>query len=130
MYKIFSLQNYGIFKRRGPQRKRTLQLTVPEVKIFLTFCYLLVLMSILWTRSTLETSSFSRQAIFLVEYIQCMSGGVRRGLDCGEFRRNFENGSYPELTFTHLLLYIFLNFSNLPFVIEYQTTKQPRSQQK
>ena len=87
-------------------------------------------MSILWIRSTLETSNFSSQAILLVEYIQCMSGGVRRGLDCGEFRKKFETDSYPELMLTHLLLYTFLNFSNLPFVIEYQTTKQPRPRQK
>ena len=87
-------------------------------------------MSIAWVSTTLETSNFSSQSVFLVEYIQCMSGGVRRGLDCEEFRRQFETGSYPELILTYLLLYTFLNFSNLPFVIEYQTTKQPHPQQK
>jgi len=129
-YKIFiAIQNYGIFKRNS-QRKRSLQLTVPEMKIFFIFCYLLVLMSLSWISATLETSNFYHQVVFLAEFVQCMSGGVRRGLYCERFRRKFETGSYPELILTYLLLYSFMNFSNLPFVIKYQTTKHPRPQQK
>jgi len=76
-------------------------------------------MSISWISVTIETNNS-----ILVKHIQCMSGGVRRGLDCGEFRRQHEASSYPELMLTYLPPYIFLNLSNLPFVVNYSTIKQ------
>jgi len=117
------LQNYGIFKKQESQKTCSLQLTVPEVKIFQTFCYLLVLMGISWISFTVMTNDFPNVAFFLVRHVECMSGGVRQGLDCGEFRRQLLANSYPELKLTYLPLYAFLNLSNLPFVIKYRAVK-------
>ena len=121
------LQNYGIFKIKESQKTCPLQLTVPEVKIFLIFFYLLVLMSISWISATVMTNDFPNVAFSLVRHVQCMSGGDRQGLDCGEFRRQLEANSHPELALTYLPLYAFLNLSSLPFVIKYRTIKKMAS---
>ena len=53
-----------------------------------------------------------------------MAGGIRDGLDCGNLRDKFKALAYPGLVVTYLILFTFLNFSNLPFVIEYKTVKE------
>ena len=53
-----------------------------------------------------------------------MAGGSRRSVTCEPYRREFESLSHPGLECTYLILFAFLNFSSLPFVIQYKTVKR------
>ena len=53
-----------------------------------------------------------------------MAGGIRKDHDCQELRLNVEAESYPLVEAFYLILLSFLNFSTLPFVIQFQTVKQ------
>jgi len=53
-----------------------------------------------------------------------MAGGSQRSHTCEPYRREFESLSHPGLECTYLILFAFLNFSSLPFVIQYKTVKR------
>ena len=53
-----------------------------------------------------------------------MAGGIRKDHDCQELRLKIEAESYPLIEAFYLVLLSFLNFSTLPFVIQFQTIKQ------
>ena len=53
-----------------------------------------------------------------------MAGGTNRSHTCEKFRNEFEKLSYPGLECIYLILFTFLNFSSLPFVIQYKEVKQ------
>ena len=53
-----------------------------------------------------------------------MAGGIRKDHDCQELRLKVEAESYPLIEVFYLISLSFLNFSTLPFVIQFQTVKQ------
>ena len=53
-----------------------------------------------------------------------MAGGIRKDHDCQELRLKVEAESYPLIEVFYLISLSFLNFSSLPFVIQFQTVKQ------
>lgn len=56
-------------------------------------------------------------------YVSCMSTGTNNP-NCERFRRQFEEDSYPSLEAIYVILSGFLNFSNLPFIVQFKTVKQ------
>ena len=42
---------------------------------------------------------------------------------CETFREQFEDDSYPAFDTVHIMLVGLLNFSNLPFVVQFRTVK-------
>ena len=53
-----------------------------------------------------------------------MAGGANRSHTCEKFRNGFEKLTYPGLEYLYLIFFTFLNFSSLPFVIQYKAVKQ------
>jgi len=105
-------------------RKTTgINFSTPEIKIFLVFCYLLVFMVIVWTSSSIQNGRFDTTLSYMLDYINCMSGGMRKGLDCEGYRKRFLDRGIPGMQLTFLILYAFLTFSNLPFIIQFQSVK-------
>ena len=94
---------------------------MPEVKISLIFCYLLLMMVLLWTNFSIENARFSTISSLILTYAQCMCGGIRKELDCESYRRDFEAESHPELVTAVFTLFSFLSYSNLPFLIQFKT---------
>ena len=99
------------------------QVTAPEVKIFLIFCYLLAFFAILWTSITHSTSNHDELAINIGTYFRCLANGFQEQLDCERYRREFEDLSIPGLLVLYRILAAFLNVSNLPLIIEYKSVK-------
>jgi len=104
-------------------RTTGISFSTPEVKIFFIFCYLLVFMVVLWTTFSIDNGRFDVTLSYMHDYINCMSGGRRKDLDCEEDRRKFIDRGVPSLQITYLILYSFLTFSNLPFIIQFQSVK-------
>ena len=100
------------------------QFTASEVKIFVIFCYLLAVFAVLWSSLTYDISKHDETAIKIGTYNQCLAGGVRNGLDCEQYRKEFEDISIHGLSVTYLILIAFLNISNLPLIIEYKSVKK------
>ena len=57
----------------------------------------------------------------IMEYSQCVASG---NCDCEGKREMFEKASLPELDFVHLICIMFLNASNLLFIIQLKDVKQ------
>ncbi|XP_065891009.1 uncharacterized protein [Dysidea avara] len=118
----------GIFKRRLNKSTgkpiRTFHFSTPEVKLFFMFCYLLVIMIMVWTSFSIRDGSANSFRFYLEQYWRCMSGGTGRSDTCEPYRREFESLSHPGLECTYLILLAFLNLSSLPFVIQYKTIKR------
>ena len=112
----------GIFKRS--ENSWMCQFTTSEVKIFLVFCYLLAFFVILWISISHQISKHDETAIQIGTYIRCSANGIRDGLDCEQYRKNFEEISIPCLIVMYLILMSFLNVSNLPLIIEYKSMKR------
>jgi len=81
-------------------------------------------MIFLWIRFTIGVSNFENLLYYIREYADCMAGGVRDGLDCGEFKRNFETVNIKYFEATNVAMYAFLNLTYLPFVLSYRTVKK------
>ena len=56
-------------------------------------------------------------------YFRCMSTGTNNP-DCEKFRRQFQEDSFPSLEAIYVILSGFLNFANLPFIVQFRTVKQ------
>ena len=111
----------GIFRKStgsGPFR-----VTASEVKIFAIFCYLLVVLAVLWTSLTYDISKYNETAIKIGTYIRCSANGFHDQVDCEQYRKEFEDLSIHWLQVLYLLLVAFLNVSNLPLIIEYKSMK-------
>ena len=120
---IIILQHKGILRSDGSSRYCCVKFSTPEVKIFLTFCYLLIVMVLLWTSTSIQISRFDATVSAIRTYAQCMSGGIREGLDCEPYRRDVEAHTNPVLLTVYFTLFSFLSYSNLPFLIQFQTFK-------
>ena len=103
---------------------RTCHFSIPEVKLFVMFCFLLVIMTTVWTSFSVRDGSANSLQFYLEQYWRCMAGGTNRSHTCEKFRNEFEKLSYPGLECIYLILFTFLNFSSLPFVIQYKAVKQ------
>ena len=57
-----------------------------------------------------------------------MAGGIRKDHDCQELRLKVEAESNPFVNAFYTILFSLLNFSTLPFVIQFQTIKQKLQQ--
>ena len=103
---------------------RTFHFSTPEVKLFIMFCYLLVIMITVWTSFSIRDGTASSFEYHLGQYWRCMAGGASRSHTCEKFRNEFEGLTHPGLECFYLILFTFLNFSSLPFVIQYKTVKR------
>ena len=112
----------GIFKKS--ENSWLCQFTVPEVKIFLIFCYLLAFFMTLWISICYDNSKQDETTIQINHYIQCSANGIHDGLDCEQYKKNYQEISIPSLAIMYLILAAFLNISNLPLIIEYKSMKQ------
>ena len=112
----------GLFKRR--EDSWLCQFTASEVKIFLIFSYLLAVLAVQWSSLTYDISKHDETSIKIGTYKQCLAGGIREGLDCEQYRKEFEDISIHWLLVTYLILIAFLNISNLPLIIEYNSVKK------
>ena len=119
----FYTQHHGIFRRRSAgKRIRICHFTTPEVKIFLGFCYLLIVLVLQWTVATLRHITLDSFMYNFGAYIRCMSTGIHNP-NCEDFRRQFQEYSYPGLDTIYVMLVGLLNFSNLQFVVQFRTVK-------
>ena len=114
----------GIFKKNNNSWFRICQFSASEVKIFLIFCYLLAVLAVLWTTLTYDISKSDETTTTVGTYIRCLAGGVHDGVDCEQYREQFEDITIQELQVLYLILVAFLNLSNLPLIIEYKSMKQ------
>ena len=73
---------------------------------------------------TYEISRHNKTVIEIGTYIRCLANGIHDGVDCEQYRKNFEEISLPLLVALYLVLSAFLNVSNLPLIIEYKSMKQ------
>ena len=80
-------------------------------------------MVLLWTGVSIYDARFGDTLSIIITYAQCMSGGIRKELDCEPYRRSFEARTHPELSFVYFTLFSFLSFSNLPFLLQYKSVK-------
>ena len=112
----------GIFKKS--KNSFLCQVTAPEVKIFLIFCYLLAVLAVLWTSLTYDISKHDETAIKIGTYVRCSANGIHDQLDCEQYREEIEDLSIQELQVLYLILLTFLSISNLPLIIEYRTVKE------
>ena len=113
----------GIFKKS--KKYWLCQITTPEVKIFLIFCYLLIFFVALWTTISYYISKADKLESVVRSYFSCSINGVHMHdeRDCEKHRREFEGRSIRWLHVLFLLLGAFLNISNLPLIIEYKKVK-------
>ena len=122
------VQHYGIFKteHRESVGKQvcTCQFTIPEVKIVFSFSYWLVANIIVWTSLSIITARADVIGNKLGRYVLCMEGGNREGHDCRMLRLDLEAETIPALGVVYLVFIAFLNYSTLPFVIEFQAIKK------
>ena len=93
------------------------------MKVFIGFCYLLAVLASLWAVFCARHVTLDNFIKNLEMYIRCMSTGTKNP-NCGRFRRQFEEDSYPGLEAIYITLVGFLNFSNLPFIVQFKTVKQ------
>jgi len=80
-------------------------------------------MVVLWTSFSIENGRFDATLSYMFDYINCMSGGIRKGLDCEGYKKKFLDRGIPGLQLTYIILYTFLTYSNLPFIIQFQSVK-------
>ena len=111
----------GIFKKS--KKSWLCQITAPEVKISLIFCYQLVFFVVLWTSISQGISKYDMLAITVQTYFWCSINGVHDQLDCEQHRRELNELSVRWSHVLFLLLGAFLNLSNLPLIIEYKKVK-------
>ena len=93
------------------------------MKIFIIFCYLLAVLAVLWTTLVYNTSRGDEIAIQIGTYFRCSANGAHDLLDCEQYRKKFEALTLQELQVLYLVLFAFLNLSNLPLIIEYKSVK-------
>lgn len=123
---LILLQRKGIFKRKfdGSSNFCCINLSISEVKLFFTFCFLLVVMVLQWTTFSLGIGRSKTRLPIIQRYALCMSGGLRQGLDCKQYRRDFEDhATPPALLIISYTLFSLLSYSNLPFLIQYRAVK-------
>ena len=76
-----------------------------------------------WTTFSIANARFNITITAMRNYAMCLSGGIRRGLDCGSYRREIEAQTDNGLLIAYFTLFSFLSYSNLPFLIQFQTVK-------
>ena len=81
-------------------------------------------MAFLWITFSIGVSESEMFLYYIKQYAHCMAGGVRNGLDCSEFRRNFEATNLKYFEIANIAMYAFLNFTYLPFVLSYHAVKK------
>ena len=111
----------GIFKKS--KNSWLCQVTAPEVKIFLIFCYLLAFFAVLWTSVIYGVSKHNELIAKVGLYFRCLANGVHDQQDCDQYRREFENLDVRWLQVLFSILFAFVNISNLPLIIQYKKVK-------
>ena len=76
-----------------------------------------------WTTFSIANARFDTTITAIRAYSLCLSGGIRRGLDCEPYRREIEAQTDNGLLLAYFALFSFLSYSNLPFLIQFQTVK-------
>lgn len=103
------------------KRKRTFALSVPEVKLLVISCYLTLVLGASMIRFTLNVLTLNDRINATMDYSQCVGSG---NCNCDDERKMVENTSIPETAFLFLITLLFLNCSNLLFIIQFQDVKQ------
>ena len=80
-------------------------------------------MVLLWTSNSIDSARFDKTVSTVRRYAECMSGGIRKELNCEQYRKEIEARTYPPLLIAYFTLFSFLSYSNLPFLIKFKTIK-------
>ena len=80
-------------------------------------------MVLLWTSISIDSARFDTTVSTIHKYARCMSGGIRKELDCESYKRDVEARTNPVLLTVYFTLFSFLSYSNLPFLIQFKTVK-------
>ena len=108
----------GIFKRT---KKGIFTLSVPEAKLLIISLYLTIVLGVSTIHFTLTLRDYNDIYGSIVNYSQCVASG---NCDCGDAREMLEKTSLPEITFIAYICVMFLNASNLLFIIQVKDVKQ------
>ena len=73
---VILLQHKGILRSDGSCKICCVKFSIPEVKIFLTFCYMLIIMILLWTSSSIGSARIDAVVSTIFTYARCQSGGI------------------------------------------------------
>ena len=77
----------------------------------------------LWTNFSIQNARSGATISIIQMYVQCMSGGSRKELDCEPYKQDFEARTYPQLVIIFFTLFSFLSYSNLLYLIQVTTAK-------
>ena len=94
---------------------------MPEVKLLIISFYLTIVLGVSIIQFTLNVRDLNDIYSSIVEYSQCVASG---NCDCEGKREMFEKASLPEIGFVHLICVMFLNASNLLFIIQLKDVEQ------
>ena len=119
------LQRKGLFRRKsyGSCKFCSLNFSISEVKIFITFCYLLIVLILQWTTFSLINARSDTLITTMRTYSLCLSGGIRKNLDCEPYRREMEAQIDTGLLTAYFTSFSFLSYSNLPFLVQFKTVQ-------
>ena len=76
-----------------------------------------------WTTFSIINARFDTTITTIHTYSLCLSGGIRKDLDCELYRREIEAQSDTGLLVAYFTFFSFLSYSNLPFLVQFQTVK-------
>ena len=76
-----------------------------------------------WTTFSIINARFDTTMTTIHNYSLCLSGGIRKGLDCESYRKEIEAQTDTGLLVAYFTLFSFLSYSNLPFLVQFQTIK-------
>ena len=120
---VILLQRIGLFKRKsfGSCKLCSINFSISEVKIFFTFCYLLIVLILQWTTFSLINARSDTINATIRTYSLCLSGGIRKDLDCEPYRREMEAQIDTRPLTAYFVFISFLSYSNLPFLVQFKT---------
>ena len=102
------------------KKKRTFVLSVPEVKLLLISFYLTLVLGASLIQFTLNVRSVNDRIEAIIDYSTCVANG---NCNCEGEREMVEDASVPETAFLFFTTVMFLNCSNLLFIIQFQDVK-------
>ena len=102
------------------KKKRIFVLSVPEVKLLVISFYLTLVLGASLIQFTLNVRSLNDRIEAIMNYSTCVANG---NCNCEDERQMVEDTSMPETAFLFFVTIMFLNLSNLLFIIQFQDVK-------
>ena len=94
---------------------------MPEAKLLIVSLYLTIVLGVTIIQFTLTIRDLNNIYGSIVNYSQCVASG---NCDCGDTREILEKTSLPKTTIVVYIFVMFLNASNLLFIIQVKDVKQ------